>query len=103
MTLDANEFLRRFLLHVLPRGFVRIRSFGILANRHRKAMLARCRELLQAETPAADTVAVDRFLGEPPRCPHCHIGTLRPVREEPRPRFSELIAWTYTWKYNDSS
>lgn len=82
---------------------MRIRSCGILANRHRKAMLASCRELLQTEMPAAVAIAVDQFLGEPPRCPHCHMGTLRPVREEPRPRFTELIAWTYTWKYNDSS
>ena len=46
MTLEAHEFLRRFLLHVLPKGLVRIRSFGFLASRHRAARLARCRELL---------------------------------------------------------
>jgi Putative transposase/Transposase zinc-binding domain len=53
MTLDADEFLRRFLLHVLPLRFVRIRSFGFLANRQRKPLLTRCRELLAvAEFPA---------------------------------------------------
>src|ERR1051326_857967 len=46
MTLSAEEFLRRFLLHVLPRGFVRIRHFGLLANRHRTERIALCRQLL---------------------------------------------------------
>ena len=46
MTLSADEFLRRFLLHVLPDGFQRIRHYGLLSNRHRAENLARCRELL---------------------------------------------------------
>jgi hypothetical protein len=46
MTLDANEFIRRFLLHVLPDGFIRIRHYGFLGNRHRRIKIARCRELL---------------------------------------------------------
>ncbi len=48
MTLPGDEFLRRFLLHVLPNGFVRIRHFGFLANRGRRAKLAQCRALLAA-------------------------------------------------------
>jgi hypothetical protein len=48
MTLDAVEFIRRFLIHVLPRGFVRIRQVGLLANRARGEKLALCRELLGA-------------------------------------------------------
>ena len=48
MRLDADEFVRRFLLHVLPTGFQRIRHYGLLANRYRQAKLARCRQLLQA-------------------------------------------------------
>ena len=56
MTLDAVEFVRRFLMHVLPTGFVRVRHYGLLANRHRQEKLARCRELLgMAVTPQADT------------------------------------------------
>ena len=51
MRLDAQEFIRRFLLHVLPPGFQRIRHYGLLGNRHRAAKLARCRELLAAPTP----------------------------------------------------
>jgi len=46
MTLSADEFIRRFLLHVLPRGFHRIRYYGFLGNRHRKEKLAHCRQLL---------------------------------------------------------
>ena len=47
MTVTAHEFLRRFLLHVLPKGFVRIRFFGFLANRRRKELLPLCKQLLQ--------------------------------------------------------
>ena len=55
MTLPAAEFLRRFLLHVLPGGFVRIRHFGFLANRGRTAKRARCHALLAAVPPTAPT------------------------------------------------
>ncbi|HVO03493.1 MAG TPA: transposase, partial [Candidatus Cybelea sp.] len=59
MTLDAGEFIRRFLLHVLPGGFHRIRHYGYLANGHRVAKLTRCRQLLAAPTPVRDTPATD--------------------------------------------
>jgi hypothetical protein len=52
MTLPVGEFLRRFLLHVLPDGFQRIRHYGLLANRYRAQNLARCRELLAVSEPA---------------------------------------------------
>jgi len=58
MTLKANEFIRRFLLHVLPSRYVRIRHFGLLANRKRKAHIALCRQILgggQTATPKTDT------------------------------------------------
>lgn len=51
MVLTGEEFIRRFLLHILPSRFVRIRSYGILANRGRAAKLAHCRRLLQAPDP----------------------------------------------------
>ena len=86
MTLPAEEFLHRFLLHVLPGGFVRIRHFGLLANRGRTATLARCRALLAAvapEAPAApEPVAalVLRVTGiDLTRCPVCRTGRLRVV------------------------
>ena len=86
MALPAAEFLARFLLHVLPDGFVRIRHFGFLANRGRRAKLARCHELLAVEPPAApaapETVAalMLRVTGvDLTRCPVCRQGRLRRV------------------------
>jgi hypothetical protein len=55
MTLSADEFLRRFLLHVLPECFQRIRHYGLLGNRHRAENLARCRELLAMPVPIPAT------------------------------------------------
>ena len=75
MTLDAVEFIRRFLLHVLPSGFVRIRHFGFLANRNRAKKLALCRSLL----PARPTVAepnIETGELEPRLCPICKVGWL---------------------------
>ena len=57
MTLAADEFIRRFLIHVLPDGFHRIRYFGFLCNRQRERKLARCRELL-GMTPTEPAAAV---------------------------------------------
>jgi hypothetical protein len=65
MTVSAEEFLRRFLLHVLPRGLVRIRHFGIFANRRRSAALQRCRALL-AIAPSVDPAEIPGL-----RCPAC--------------------------------
>jgi hypothetical protein len=56
MTLSVDEFLRRFLLHLLPPGFVRIRNFGFLANRNRATLLPLCSQLLggfEQSTPSA--------------------------------------------------
>jgi Putative transposase/Transposase zinc-binding domain len=83
MTVGSDEFLRRFFLHVLPRGFVRIRFFGFLANRSRANMLPLCRRLL--EMPSRDPMAaVPVADARPPagwKCPCCSgsmvmIGTL---------------------------
>ena len=73
MTISAGEFLRRFLLHVLPRGFVRIRFCGFLANRRRRALLPLCFKLLNATpTPTVESATAD---SPPPdcswRCPRC--------------------------------
>ena len=73
MTLSAEEFLRRFLLHVLPRGFVRIRSFGFMANRSRATLLPRCQRLL-LDNPRPHAPAVIAFSAAQPtcfRCPKC--------------------------------
>ena len=85
MRLPAEEFIRRFLLHVLPKGFMRIRHYGLLANCHRTEHLAACRVALDVPAPApheAETVEafLVRILGtDPKRCPHCGQGRLRPV------------------------
>jgi Putative transposase/Transposase zinc-binding domain len=78
MTLDAHEFIRRFLLHVLPEGFQRIRHYGFLANGHRKAKLALIRKLLDAAPPvtrhAAETPPGEPAATPPattPPCPCC--------------------------------
>jgi Putative transposase/Transposase zinc-binding domain len=72
MTLSSQEFLRRFLLHVLPRGFVRIRFFGFLANRCRATLLPHCRLLLR-DNPQPRTTAVTHVSPRPTgfRCPLC--------------------------------
>ena len=72
MTLSASEFLRRFLLHVLPRGFVRIRPFGFLANRCRTQLLPLCQRLLQ-DDPQAQPSAAIASTAKPAvfRCPRC--------------------------------
>jgi len=83
MCLDADEFIRRFLLHVLPHGFQRIRHYGLLANRHRAAKLTRCRQLLSEPVPAdkpADALLdyrdhYEMLTGKSLRdCPHCGRG-----------------------------
>jgi hypothetical protein len=68
MTLDADEFLRRFLQHLLPRRFVRIRSFGFLSNRQRTASLALCRQLLAVANVPLPEVKTGETAW---RCPHC--------------------------------
>jgi hypothetical protein len=108
MTLAAHEFLRRFMQHVLPRGFVRIRSFGLLSHRGRDERLAHCRQLLgvaEAETTASLREPVDRSASEEEitRCPSCGQGTLQIVTWTPRPRQSELVASTYQPRLFDSS
>ena len=70
MTLAADEFIRRFLLHVLPRGFHRIRHYGLLAASSRKASLALARELL-AVAPPADADPDDEPVDARPPCPCC--------------------------------
>jgi len=74
MTLAADEFMRRFLLHVLPRGFHRIRHYGLLANAARREHLARARELLHVVPAAAEPQlpeATATNLQPTFVCPHC--------------------------------
>jgi hypothetical protein len=85
MTLDAVEFIRRFLLHILPRGFKRMRHYGFFANGRRKVTLPRCRELLgQAPvsppepSPAVDAIATTSMPHpQADACPVCHVGRMQ--------------------------
>ena len=81
MNLDGVEFLRRFLLHVLPHRLQRIRHYGLLANRCKAALLARCRQLLSAPSPEVAPFTLESWLtqvmGRDIRCcPQCKARTL---------------------------
>jgi hypothetical protein len=93
MTLSADEFIRRFLLHVLPDGFQRIRYYGFLGNRYRREKLERCRRLLGMPTPAepsnpAENDYRDRYeelTGHSlHQCPQCGQGRMLVVKILPQ-------------------
>jgi hypothetical protein len=98
MRLEGAAFVRRFLLHVLPKGFVRIRHFGFLANRARQEKLPLVKALIRAQAPAPATEqdqqptpeAVRPQPDAPDHCPLCEVGRMRsvgaiPPRHEPPP------------------
>jgi hypothetical protein len=96
MTLSGVEFLRRFLQHVLPQGFVRIRQFGLWSNGQRAKQLARCRELLAVTRPAEDPApspqsSTDDHPDDPHRCPHCGRENWLIVQQASRPCLSQLL------------
>ena len=91
LTLDAVDFLRRFLLHVMPRGFMKIRHYGFLANSVRRESIALCRKLLAVDEQETDTAAENAPTGETWQellqrltgtdvtlCPTCKVGHLVP-------------------------
>jgi hypothetical protein len=103
MTLSAEEFIRRFLLHVLPSGFHRIRYYGFLGNRHRKENLEHCRQLLHM-TPSNESSSYpqpcedyrdryEKLTGRSLReCPVCHRGRMITVRLLAKSRSPPAIA-----------
>jgi hypothetical protein len=94
MTLQADSFIHRFLLHALPPGFQRIRHYGFMANAHRRDKLALCRTLLTADpTGLLPLIVVAACLVTPapapladclPRCPACRVGVMQRVQLLPR-------------------
>lgn len=99
MRLSAVEFIRRFLLHSLPKGFVRIRHYGLLANRVRQQNLEHCRQLIgnsTAEQPAADSTQThpDSSGQSTPDwpCPKCRQGEMRFVEILPPVRAGPMVA-----------
>ena len=102
MTLAADEFIRRFLLHTLPPGFQRIRHFGLFANRHRRKKLALCRQLLIGPVPellpgpaACRVLAQALASPSPVPCPRCGLGRMI--------RTGSLPAYLYPAKPPDTS
>ena len=102
MTLEAHEFIRRFLLHVLPQGLQRIRYYGLMGNRHREEKLAKCRQLLDMapNIPAATDVEApsdyrDRYQAltgaSLHQCPICRAGRMLAVEQITRPSPPPLI------------
>jgi hypothetical protein len=93
MTLQADEFIRRFLLHALPGGLQRIRHYGLLGNRNRARNLARCRELLDMPPPPAGSgqpldyrTFFEQLTGRSLlECPQCHVGHMVEVGTISRP------------------
>jgi Putative transposase/Transposase zinc-binding domain len=92
MTLAADEFIRRFLLHTIPPGFQRIRHYGLLASRHKRTTLTHCRALLGvAHSDLLPTRNdIEHSLPGLPQdlllCPQCHIGHMVRIETIPPPR-----------------
>jgi hypothetical protein len=83
MTIDAVEFIRRFLLHILPKGLMRIRHYGFLANRCKNDNLKKCRKLLGVDpsgklvlTKTVSEIMLEKTGTDITRCPFCRQGTL---------------------------
>lgn len=103
MTLTVMEFLRRFVQHILPRGFVRIRQSGFLANTSRIARVTRARTVLATSSPSApppDTIAPTTTDTPPARatwaCPRCGAAMIV------GPILSALHLATVTWSFDSS-
>lgn len=110
MTIDAGEFIRRFLLHVLPDSFMRIRHYGFLANRSKKRDLPRCRELLglcpkPPEVPLETTQEkMVRLTGvDLAECPCCKQGRMRHAAELPMLLVCASQDWRISPKVLDTS
>jgi hypothetical protein len=92
--LSGVGFVRRWMLHVLPPGFVRVRYYGLLANADRTARLARCRELLaaggtEASPPTSPWVEPETERALP--CPRCQVGRLRLISRDDPPSWREIL------------
>lgn len=102
MTLTHFEFIRRFLLHIVPHGFVRIRYYGFLSQAAKKEKLSRCMELLGKKPLLPLSEDIDKrawylllkeLRGEDPmKCPLCNKGRFVPYREIPRPKRKERLS-----------
>jgi hypothetical protein len=114
MTVAATEFIRRFLLHVVPSSFVRIRYYGFLANRYRTQNLEHCRQLLgqrphpepEAAAGAVDVTDMARKEKATGLCPACHEGCLRIVqtlKPQRQPWQAKRASCSVSARYRDTS
>lgn len=104
MTLESTEFIRRFLLHILPSGFVKIRHFGFLSNRRRSAALVLCRQRLPVSDPhPAPMLSDQQQSAMKRRCPACRRGTLHVTRWLSAEQLLILVASTRPTYQIDSS
>ncbi|HEC35321.1 MAG TPA: hypothetical protein ENI39_02165, partial [Anaerolineae bacterium] len=97
MSLSAHEFIRRFLLHVLPEGFKKVRHYGILSSGMKRVKLALARRLLAAQAAVEEAVGeVRERAGEWfRRCPVCEVGRMwfrRPVERQELPAYRLMLA-----------
>ena len=98
LTLTAHEFMRRFMMHVLPSGFMRIRYYGFLANAHRSQQLSKIRELLNVPEPESTDGQADSDCLEQEQepelehCPHCQSGPMTLIAAAPRPTVPQILA-----------
>jgi len=107
-TVDSGEFIKRFLVHVLPIGFTKIRHFGFLANKNKKENIQLCRELIgdttqhpEREKKTAPELMIELTGIDITRCPCCKEGTMITVMEMPYP---SRRAYSYSYiGYKDSS
>jgi hypothetical protein len=77
MSVSAEEFIRRFLIHVLPEGFVRVRHYGLVANGRKQTKLAECRKLMvRVKQESKAEPAEDEYEKQAWKCPHCHVGRM---------------------------
>ena len=95
MTLQAHEFIRRFLLHILPRGFIKIRYFGFLAHKNKKQAITRLRKLIDTEAKLPKKIRetiVEMMLrltgNDITCCPKCRKGKMKTIRKLPRHNYS---------------
>ena len=97
LTLSANEFMRRFMMHVLPSGLMRIRYYGFLANAHRSQQLSKIRKLLNVPEPVnADQHDCEDSLDQEQdtafdQCPHCQQGPMRLIEAAARPTIPQIL------------
>jgi predicted Zn-ribbon and HTH transcriptional regulator len=108
-TVDSEEFIKRFLLHVLPAGFMKIRHFGLLANKSKKQTIQLCRDLIgdniqypERQKKTSTELMIELTGKDITKCPCCKEGTMITIMEMPYPSIRSAYSYTHNG-YTDSS